>query len=101
MSHAREELFKKKTFFSPNFRTCSTYIVLLVHNLWKSALFGLIKAFQDYKNTEKLMKTEKKIFFDNFILPNPNICSSTFATETLQSGLAIYTYFALAPFFLI
>ena len=58
MSHAREELFKK-TFFAPNFRT---YIVLLVHNLWKSALFGLIKAFQDYKNTEKLMKTEKKNF---------------------------------------
>ena len=84
MSHAREELFKKKkTFFSPNFRTCSTYIVLLVHNLWKSALFGLIKAFQDYKNTEKLMKTEKKIFFDNFILPNPNICSSTLARETV------------------
>ena len=60
MSHAREELFKKN-FFAPNFRTY--ILVLLVHNLWKSALFGLIKAFQDYKNTEKLMKTEKKIFF--------------------------------------
>ena len=61
MSHAREELFKKN-FFAPNFRT---YIVLLVHNLWKSALFGLIKAFQDYKNTEKLMKEKKFPFFDN------------------------------------